>query len=111
MTGGVIGQERTVGIREATSGIGEVDMDVWWWIPIGLVTWFAVATMVALFLGPVLRGCSQARKALDQDTARTLALPRQALQHWRFAGGSGAKATAHNPAVADQPGALTRVRR
>jgi hypothetical protein len=43
-------------------------MDGWWWIPIGLVTWFAVATAVALLLGPVLRSCSQARKALDQDT-------------------------------------------
>ncbi len=40
-------------------------MDGWWWLPIGLVAWFAVATAVALLLGPVLRSCAQAREALD----------------------------------------------
>jgi hypothetical protein len=85
-------------------------MNWWWWIPIGLVTWFAVAITVALWLGPVLRSCSQAREALDEDTARVLALPRHALRHW-FGGGSGAKAGANganNPAAADQPGVLSR---
>jgi hypothetical protein len=41
----------------------------WWWIPVGLVTWFAVSLAVAMWLGPVLRSCSQAREALDQGTA------------------------------------------
>ena len=40
-------------------------MDGWWWLPIGLVAWFAVAMAVALLLGPVLRGCAQAREAGD----------------------------------------------
>jgi hypothetical protein len=84
-------------------------MDGWWWIPIGLVTWFAVAMAVALWLGTVLRSCSQAREALDQGTARMPALPRQPLRHWQLGGGSGARATAHSLAAADQPGVLTRV--
>ncbi len=42
-------------------------MDGWWWLPIGLVAWFAVAMAVALWLGPVLRGCAQAREALDDQ--------------------------------------------
>ena len=50
-------------------------MDGWWWIPIGLVTWFAVALAVALWLGAVLRSCSQAREALDHGTASMPALP------------------------------------
>jgi hypothetical protein len=49
-----------------------VDMDGWWWMPIGLVAWFAVAMAVALWLGQVLRSCSQARETLDQHTARML---------------------------------------
>jgi hypothetical protein len=44
-------------------------MDAWWWIPIGLVAWSAVAAAVGLWLGPVLRSCSQAREALDQHMA------------------------------------------
>jgi hypothetical protein len=86
-------------------------MDGWWWIPIGLVIWFAVAIAVALWLGPVLRSCSRAREALEQDTARVLDLPGQPLRHRRFAEGSGAKVAAHNPAAADQPGVLTQVPR
>jgi hypothetical protein len=53
----------------------------WWWIPIGLAAWLAMSAAVALWLGPALRNCSQARKALDRKTARKLALrkrsPRQ----------------------------------
>ena len=54
-------------------------MDGWWWIPIGLVTWFAVAMAVALWLGAVLRNCSQAREAFrpghgqDASPAQTAA--------------------------------------
>jgi hypothetical protein len=51
-------------------------METWWWIPIGLVAWFAVAAAVALSLGPVLRSCSQAREALDQHSAEIPASPR-----------------------------------
>ncbi len=46
-------------------------MDWWWWIPIGIVAWFAVGTVVALWLGRVLRSCSQAREALDVYTPRS----------------------------------------
>jgi len=60
-------------------------MDIWWWIPIGLVAWFAVATAVALLLGPVLRSCSQAREAQDQYTAKILALPLKPPPDWRQA--------------------------
>jgi hypothetical protein len=48
------------------AGTGEVNMAGWWWIPIGVGAWFAVATAVALWLGPVLRSCSQARETLDK---------------------------------------------
>jgi hypothetical protein len=63
----------------------EVDMDMWWWIPIGLVAWFAVATAVALLLGQVLKSCSQAREAQDCHTAKILALPQKPLRYWRQA--------------------------
>ncbi len=56
---------KAVGIRDATRRYKEVDVDGWWWLPIGLVAWFAVAMAVALWLGPVLRGCAQAREAGD----------------------------------------------
>ena len=46
-------------------------MDWWWWIPIGIFAWFAVGTAVALWLGLVLRSCSQAREARDQHTPRS----------------------------------------
>jgi hypothetical protein len=55
-------------------------MDGWWWIPIGLVTWFAVAMAVALCLGLVLRSCSQAREAPGQDASRMPARPRQPVR-------------------------------
>ena len=64
---------------------GEVDVDMWWWIPIGLVAWFAVATAVALLLGPVLKSCSQSREAQDRHTVKILALPRKQPQYWRHA--------------------------
>jgi hypothetical protein len=63
----------------------EVGMDGWWWIPIVLVAWLAVATVLALWLGPVLRSWSLAREALDQETAGMLARPRRPLRHWRQA--------------------------
>jgi hypothetical protein len=36
-----------------------------WWVPTGLVAWFVVSVAVGLWLGPVLRRCSQAREALE----------------------------------------------
>ena len=33
-------------------------MSAWWWIPIGLAAWFAVAVVTALIVGPVLAGGS-----------------------------------------------------
>ena len=38
-------------------------MNVWSWVPIGLVAWFGVSIAVGMWLGPVLRHCSQAREA------------------------------------------------
>ena len=55
----------------------------WWWIPIGLAAWLAMSVAVALSLGSALRNCSQARKALDRNTARKLALPRRSRRHLR----------------------------
>jgi hypothetical protein len=60
-------------------------MDAWWWIPIGVAAWFALSVAVGLWLGPVLRGCSQARGALDQHTAEILAMPRKPPRPWRQA--------------------------
>jgi hypothetical protein len=60
-------------------------MDMWWWIPIGLVAWFAVATAVALLLGQVLKSCSRAREAQDYHLAKILALPRKPPKYWRQA--------------------------
>jgi hypothetical protein len=64
-------------------------MDAWWWVPVILVAWFAVAVAVGLWLGPVLRYCSQAREALEphmeeipegiQEPAPVLAAGRLAL--------------------------------
>ena len=33
-------------------------MNPWWWVPIGLATWCAVAVVVALVIGPFLAGDS-----------------------------------------------------
>jgi len=61
-------------------------MDAWWWILIGLTGWFAVAGALGLWLGPVLRSCSQAREAWDQHTAEILAMPHKPpAQPWRQA--------------------------
>ena len=76
--------KRAVGVPDAMPRRGEVDMDMWW-IPIGLVAWFAVATAVALLLGPVLKSCSQSREAQDRHTAKILALPRKQPPYWRQA--------------------------
>jgi hypothetical protein len=44
---------------------GEAEMNTWWWVPIGLGAWLALAVVVGLLLGPVLRYCSQAWEAWD----------------------------------------------
>lgn len=46
-------------------------MDAWWWVPVALTAWFAVAVAAGLWLGPVLRRWSQARKVLEPHTVRT----------------------------------------
>ena len=40
------------------------------WIPAGIAAWFLGAAVVALCIGPVLRRCSQAREAADQQWMR-----------------------------------------
>jgi len=40
-------------------------MNAWSWVPIGLAAWFGVSLAVGMWLGPVLRHCSQAREALN----------------------------------------------
>jgi hypothetical protein len=58
---------------EAGGAVGDVSltggeaMNVWWWLPIGLAAWFALAVVVSLLLGPVLRRSSQTREALDRQ--------------------------------------------
>jgi hypothetical protein len=42
-----------------------VDMSAWGWVPVGLVAWFVAAVALGLWLGPVLRGHSQAAAAED----------------------------------------------
>ena len=44
---------------------GRWNTDVWWWVPIALTAWFAVAVAVGFWLGPVLRRWSQAREAAE----------------------------------------------
>ena len=44
-------------------------MNAWWWVPISLVAWVAVSVAVGLWLGPVLRRCSQAREAQEAGSA------------------------------------------
>lgn len=58
-------------------------MNAWWWLPIGLAAWFAIAVAVGLWFGPVLRSCSQAREAVDQHTAEILAMPQEPPRPWR----------------------------
>jgi hypothetical protein len=52
-----------------------------WWIPIGLAAWLAVSVAVALWLGPALRRCSQARKTLDRRVARETGVPKRRSRH------------------------------
>jgi hypothetical protein len=60
-------------------------VNAWWWIPIGLVAWFAVAVATGVWLGAVLRSCSQARAAVDQHMAEILPMPQEPSQYLRRA--------------------------
>ena len=46
-------------------------MNAWWWVPIGLAAWLAVAGAVGLWLGLVFRHCSQARDAQGAHAVRS----------------------------------------
>lgn len=60
-------------------------MNAWWWVPIGLVAWFAVSVALGLWLGPVLRHCSQAREALETRAGEMPARFQEPRQYWRQA--------------------------
>ena len=53
-------------------------MDAWWWVAIGFAAWCGVSLPVALWLGLVLRHCSQAREGWEADIRAMMgdALPR-----------------------------------
>jgi hypothetical protein len=46
---------------------GEVIVNSWWWVPIGLAAWFLVSLAVGLCLGPFLRRSAEAREALERQ--------------------------------------------
>ena len=39
--------------------VGGSDVNSWWWLPIGLATWFLVSLAVGLLVGPALRRASE----------------------------------------------------
>ena len=41
----------------------EMEMNTWWWVPIGLAAWFGVSLAVGMWVGPVLMYCSRAAEA------------------------------------------------
>jgi hypothetical protein len=58
-----------LGLGTRGSRCGGRNMDMWWWVPIGLAAWFLASVVIALCVGPVLRRSSQVREALDQQSA------------------------------------------
>jgi len=50
---------------------GGADINTWWWVAIGFAAWPALAGAVGLWLGPVLRHCSQARDAQGTHAVRS----------------------------------------
>jgi len=43
----------------------EMEMNTWWWVPIGLAGWFGVSLAVGRLLASIVRRCSTAREVLD----------------------------------------------
>jgi hypothetical protein len=43
-------------------------MNAWSWVPTGLIAWSGASLAVGVWLGPILRRCSQAREAMDTPT-------------------------------------------
>lgn len=64
---------------------GEAEMNAWWWVPISLVAWLALAVVVGLLLGTVLKRCSQALEALDACSEHMPTRPHEPPQHWHQA--------------------------
>lgn len=54
---------------------GEAEMNAWGWVPVGLTVWFAAAAALGLWLGPLLRHCSQTLEATDRLMLASLKEP------------------------------------
>src|SRR5205814_4994443 len=66
----------------------EMEMNTWWWVPIGLAGWFGVSLTVGLLLAQVVRRCSTAREVLDRRAyGNTRPVPKAAHAGLRPPGG------------------------
>ena len=61
----------------------EGNMDLWWWVLIGVAAWFLVALGIAVCIGPVLRRSSQAWEAIDQQLGEIPGKPHEPPAHKR----------------------------
>lgn len=53
-------------------------MNPWWWVPIGLVAWFLIATVAALLIGPVLKRSARIRDSIGPEQKETNPEPEKA---------------------------------
>jgi hypothetical protein len=51
--------------------MGEVNVNAWWWVPIGLAIWLLVGLAAGLCIGPVLRRSTEAQEALEARLAES----------------------------------------